>query len=341
MPRKLSPKEAEELVAKLRELLDKKDYDEIDKMERKLEDIEFNDYLCPLVTTVEHTQGLYKSLCSCHQFLEDLFLHTTDLEFIKRIIAEHIPNEDDYSWCISALDKKIAMAIHEGDYELVFVLMRIVQDFLDNQVLDKEEKIELSSWDNLSDILFYPSGGEGILAHLRFLLTYRERLEREFPGFIEPYCEDIAERMVHRFGGETREALVHLIAQPSMLTPITFAKVFLPDVSYNRIHRDHFRCRFDYSDDEEGNEVYDCVYKDDEHSHVFRTRFLKYGWREAVEEGLWGEKYKGQSRWLWERIMEEFPGEFCTDYPPTTKTLSAVLNKLQTKQHLEDKWVEK
>ena len=70
----------------------------------------------------------------------------------------------------------------------------------------------------------------------------------------------------------------------------------------------------------------------------YRSNFIKYGWREALEEGL-KEKYPGGGRKLWAVMLHDFPNQFSGEYPSTDEARAAALENFKpTKQDLEEAW---
>ena len=69
-----------------------------------------------------------------------------------------------------------------------------------------------------------------------------------------------------------------------------------------------------------------------------RSNFIKYGWREALEEGL-KEKYPGGGRKLWAVMLHDLPDQFSGEYPSTDEARAAALENFKpTKQDLEEAW---
>ena len=56
-----------------------------------------------------------------------------------------------------------------------------------------------------------------------------------------------------------------------------------------------------------------------------RSNFIKYGWKEAIQEGL-KEEYLFGGRKLWAVMVSEYPDRFSGGYPNTDEALMAVLN---------------
>ena len=61
-----------------------------------------------------------------------------------------------------------------------------------------------------------------------------------------------------------------------------------------------------------------------------RANFIKYGWKEAIEEGL-KEEYEDGGKKLWDVMVSKYPNQFSGEYPSTDearRTLSRTLNPL-------------
>ena len=64
---------------------------------------------------------------------------------------------------------------------------------------------------------------------------------------------------------------------------------------------------------------------------IYRSNFIKYGWKEAIEEGL-KEKYPGGGRKLWAVMVSMYPNQFSGEYPSTDEARSSCSQELQTHQ---------
>ena len=93
------------------------------------------------------------------------------------------------------------------------------------------------------------------------------------------------------------------MGQPSLLTPVAFAGGFL------------------YTADD-----------------ADRANFIKYGYKEAIEEGL-KEEYPDGGRNLWKVMVNTFPNQFSGKYPSTDEARAAALKDFKpTKQDREEAW---
>ena len=102
----------------------------------------------------------------------------------------------------------------------------------------------------------------------RFLTLHGEELNKEHPIIFEAFRRKFVEKLLwHPDNPASQKLLVDLVGQPSLLTPVTFSKAFLsPAWDRDRIN------------------------------------FLKYGYKEALEEGL-KEEYPDGSRDLWQVMV--------------------------------------
>ena len=91
----------------------------------------------------------------------------------------------------------------------------------------------------------------------RFLTLSSDELRDEYPSVLETLCQELVPRRRYRSSPKLEKLLAELIRQPSLLTPAIFVKGLLS-----------------------------------RNSRSYRVQFIKYGWREAVEEGL-REVYPG------------------------------------------------
>ena len=137
----------------------------------------------------------------------------------------------------------------------------------------------------------------------RFLTLLSDELRDKYPIVLETLCQELVPRRRRRSSPRSEKLLVELIRQPSLLTPAIFARGLLG-----------------------------------RNSKFSRVQFIRYSWREAVEEGL-REVYPGGSRRLWWDVMErEFSRPSHPEYPPLEEVRTAVLGHFKTKQELENAW---
>ena len=70
-----------------------------------------------------------------------------------------------------------------------------------------------------------------------------------------------------------------------------------------------------------------------------RANFIKYGYKEAIEEGLKG-KYKYGGRKFWAVMMSTLSNQFSGKYPSTDGARTVALKDFKpTKQDLEEAWI--
>ena len=99
----------------------------------------------------------------------------------------------------------------------------------------------------------------------------------------------------------SQKLLIDLVGQPSLLTPVAFAKGFLSS-----------------ADDTD------------------RANFIKYGYKEAIEEGL-KEEYPYGGRKLWAVMVSKFPNQFSGEYPSTDEARSICSQGLNLPNRIEKK----
>ena len=98
--------------------------------------------------------------------------------------------------------------------------------------------------------------------------------------------------------------VIDLAGQPSLLTPVAFARGFL-------------YCSGDTD----------------------RANLIKYGYKEAIEEGLKGKCSYG-GRKLWAMVVSTFPNQLSGEYPSTDEARAAALKNFKpTKQDREEAWL--
>ena len=137
----------------------------------------------------------------------------------------------------------------------------------------------------------------------RFLTLYGEELGKQHPATFGVICERLVGRLeCHLDNPVSQKLLIDFVGQPSLLTPVACAWGFL----------------FIAND-------------------ISRANFTKYGYKEAIEEGL-REKYCKRGRGLWRVMVEQFPKQFSGKYPNTDEARTAALKDLPTKQDREEAW---
>ena len=137
----------------------------------------------------------------------------------------------------------------------------------------------------------------------RFLTLHGEEFSKKHPVIFETICQRLVRKLRLQLDNlASQKLLIDLVGQPSLLTPVAFARGFL------------------------------YVANDAD-----RANFIKYGYKEAIEEGLKGEYYDG-GRKLWKVMVSKFPNQFSGEYPNTDEARSIALKDLPTKQDREEAW---
>ena len=138
----------------------------------------------------------------------------------------------------------------------------------------------------------------------RFLTLHGEEFSKKHPAIFETICEELVWKLKWQLDNlASQKLLIDLVGQPSLLTPVAFAGGFL----YN-------------ADDTD------------------RANFIKYGYKEAIEEGL-KEEYRCGGRELWRVMVSTFPNQFSGEYPSTDEARSIALKDFKpTKQDREEAW---
>jgi len=138
----------------------------------------------------------------------------------------------------------------------------------------------------------------------RFMTLQGEEFYNKHPTVYETFCQILVYRLRRKFDNpKARKLLVDLVAQPALLTPIAFVKGFLHGYVHN----------------------------------TDRFNLIKYGWSEAIREGL-KEEYEEGGELLWKVIMSKYPSDVSINYPLSDDVLAAVLKKFKTKGELEEEW---
>ena len=141
----------------------------------------------------------------------------------------------------------------------------------------------------------------------RFLALHGEELSKKHPTISKTICEQLVWKLkCQPKNPASQKLLIGLVGQPFLLTPVAFSWGFL----HNATHTD-------------------------------QTNFIKYGYKEAIEEGL-KERYLRGGRKLWAVMVNEYPSQFSGEYPTTDEARSVALKDFKpTKQDREEEWARK
>ena len=139
----------------------------------------------------------------------------------------------------------------------------------------------------------------------RFLALHGETLSKKDPAISETVCAKLVLRLRSQLDDPvSQKLLIGLVGQPFLLTPVALARGFLPNATYTD-----------------------------------QTNFIKYGYKEAIEEGL-KERYRHGGRKLWDLMVRTLPDQFPGEYPSTDEARAAALENFKpTKQDREEQWV--
>ena len=140
----------------------------------------------------------------------------------------------------------------------------------------------------------------------RFLTLHGEEFGRKHPATFETICERLVLNLKWRLDSlASQKLLIDLVGQHSLLTPVAFAEGFLHTAN-----------------------------------DIQRANFIKYGYREALEEGLTRRKYLGGRMYLWDLMVSTLPNQFSGKFPKTDKARAAALRSFKhTKQDREEAWI--
>ena len=128
---------------------------------------------------------------------------------------------------------------------------------------------------------------------------------------IPPFSKLFAKRLVLKLRYQldnpgSQKLLIDLVGQPSLLTPAAYAGGFL------------YRA-----------------------GDANRVNFIKYGYKEAIEEGL-KEEYIFGGGDLWKVMVRKYPTQFSGAYPSTDEARRIALKNFKpTKQDREEEWARK
>jgi len=152
----------------------------------------------------------------------------------------------------------------------------------------------------------HPSLEKNSMPLKRFLTLHSEEFSKKHPDTFEIICQELVAELRYQLDNPApQKLLIGLVGQPSLLTLVAYVKGFLRNYT----------------------------------ADTNRANFIKYGYKEAIEEGLKGDYVSG-GRYLWKVMVEQFPTQFSGEYPSTDEERTAALKSFKlTKQDLEEAWI--
>ena len=296
VPEENQVSEKDEQIKRFEELINKKQYNEIAELGKKMDDEELLKCLCQVVTSLDHFKGLYEYLKQ--REMVPGFLAHGGMVLVREVTIEtDLLETEGFGGCNSIYDA-ITLSLNEDCHERVAGLLEAAQ--------------ERPSWKDEFDLFvggfFVSYPPEKVSMPLkRFITLHGEEFSKKHPAIFGTVCERLVWRSKCQLNNlASQKLLVALVGQPSLLTPVAFAKGFL-DVA----------------------------------GGTGQTDFIKYGYKEAIEEGL-KEKYRGGGEGLWTVMVRKYPNQFSGEYPITNKARSLALKDFKpTKQDLEEAWAKR
>ena len=254
VPEESRVSERDEQTKKFEELISNKQYKEIAELGEKMSDKELLKCLCQVVTTLDHFKGLYEYLKK-RKMVPDFLTHG-DMVLVRKVIVETgLLETDDLGECDSIYDA-IDLSLNEDRHDRVASLFEAAK--------------ERPDWKNRFEEFVagffgrYPPE-KNSMSLKRFLSLYGEELGKQHPAIFKTICERLVWKLKWQLDNlASQKLLIDLTGQPSLLTPVAFAKGYLYDANDGR-----------------------------------RTNFIQYGYKEAIEEGLkqeyggWRQKVVG------------------------------------------------
>ena len=294
---------SEQVAEKFKALMSEKRYGEIVELGNSMEKDVLAKHLYPLMTTTEHCKYLNGYLDSRDMIPN--FLILGEMGIVRKAILEFENTDSDYYISHEHICDAITLSIREHRDGRAISLLRIERE----RHATADEQCKLAGKTPQFEVLLrdFSKGliENGDTAPLkRFLTINKEELDEGWPNIFEIMCQGMVFHLVIRLGRpDYKKLLTDFMGQPSLITTTAFTKGFL------------------------------------EYDHDFlRSDFIKYGWREAIQEGL-KEKYPFGGRKLWAVMVSKYPDHFSGEYPSTDGARMAVLKHFKpTKQDREEEW---
>ena len=299
----LRPQVSEQVAEKFKALMSERRYGEIVELGNSMEKDVLAKHLYPLMTTTEHCKYLNGYLDS--RDMLPSFLMLGEMGIVRKAILEFENMDSDYHISHEHIWDAITLSIKEHRDGRAISLLRIERE----RHATADEQCKLAGKTPQFEVLLRDFSKRlienGDTAPLkRFLTINKEELDEGWPNIFEIMCQGMVFCLVINLDRPDYEKLLtDFVGQPSLITTTAFANGFL-----------------EYDDDS------------------YRSNFIKYGWKEAIEEGL-KEKYPGGGRKLWAVMVSMYPNQFSGEYPSTDEARSSRSQELQTtKQDREEAW---
>ena len=299
----ISPVNGEQIHEQLRLLMNERRYGEVIELGNTMQKNEFAKYLYPLMTDIEHCKYLNGYL-GCRNMLPS-FLVQGNMELVRRAILELRSVDSDYHIFHGHIGDAIFLSIKKEQHDHAINLLRVERER--HAATDEQRRLagEMPEFDMLLRDFSKKLVMEDDSAPLkRFITLRRKELSGEHPNIFEVMCQGMVSRLKFHTGNPNlKRLLIDFVGQSSLLTSAAFAHGFLWE---------------DNGD--------------------YLPNFIKYGWREALEEGL-KEKYPAGGRKLWAVMQHRLPNQFSGEYPSTNEARAAALENFKpTKQDREEAW---
>jgi len=286
--------EKDERTKRFEELINNKQYEEIDELGKDMNDEELLKCLCEMVTSLDHFKGLYEYLKK-RKMVPDFLAHGGMVLVRKVIVESSLLETDEFGECNGIYDA-IALSFEGGRHERVAGLFEAVQ--------------ERPGLEDMFDMfmrgffLRYPPE-KNSMPLKRFLTLHGEEFNKKHPATFEIICRRLFWELKRQLDNPaSQKLLIDLVGQPSLLTPVAFARGFFL-----------------------------CLAGD-----TIRANFIKYGYKEAIEEGL-KEEYEFGRGMLWDFMVRMYPTQLSGAYPSTDEARAIALKDFKpTKQDLEEGW---
>ncbi len=139
----------------------------------------------------------------------------------------------------------------------------------------------------------------------RLLALHGKEFSKKQPAVFEAICRNLVSRW-QSDDSVSQKLLTDLVGQPSLLTPVAYVRGVLHGTG-----------------------------------DAPRTRLIKHGYREALEEGL-KEEYESGGRKLWTAMVSRYPKQFSGKYPSKDEARTTALKDFKpTKQDREEEWAKR
>jgi hypothetical protein len=290
-------------------LIDQKNYREVIRLglKMKMKREEFMKQLGPAVKTLEQYKGFIEYLRK-HKMVALFYVHG-DIGVVREVILANSSIYDMQSYVDDGdLETALPLTLNNDCHDRVISFLNVRQEV----AAVKDEPLKQDGYITSFETFVYwflrnlaPENDD--MALRRFLAHCEDEFRTNHSDILDAFCQKLVEYLRNRLDKpKAANLLIDMIGQHSLLTPKVFTKGFL----YGALNKD-------------------------------RSNFIKYGWAEALQEGLKREYEYGGSEKLWQAMGGERSGQLTEKFPETEEGRAIACKRFPTKKQKEEERIKK